>query len=241
MAIYRVTIKSTAWFWWPLAFLGGDLKRIRRPEVFHWKVLGSLWARTSIALTLLSVLAFAAANLAFDGAVFERNPLLTPVGYLMLVDWKLRIWQVCVLSAAGLSMLIVNMVNDVSGEYRIAQDTQDAELLKAATSKYGWIERLTRIRFLLLVGFWGLVGTRAVLYFNSQQCWVSLRTCDLWTCRPGRWSPTFGQLRRHQRSGPSLWMVGKTEHNSCRQPCCPKVTLLPKASHVPRYTQMIRG
>jgi hypothetical protein len=71
-------------------------------------------------------------------------------------------------------MLTVYMVNDVSGQYRIAEDMQDAELLKAATSKYGWIEWLTRIRFLLLLGFWDLVGTHAVLYFNSRQCWFSL-------------------------------------------------------------------
>jgi hypothetical protein len=172
--LYRITIKSTAWFWWPLAFLGGDLKRVQNPALFHWQVMGSLWAKTSIALAILSLVAFATANLVFDGTVFERNPLLTPVGYLLLIDWKLRLWQVCALSAAVLSILIVYLVNDVSGEYRIAQETGDGKLLQAATGKYGWIERLTRVRFLLLLGFWGLVGTHAFLYANSNRCWFSL-------------------------------------------------------------------
>src|SRR5258708_30731135 len=114
--LYRLTIKSTSWFWWPLVFLGGDLKRVQNPALFHWKVAGSLWAKTSIALAVLSLVAFVAANLVFDGTVFERNPLLTPVGYLLLIDWRLRPWQVSALLASVLSILIVFLVNDVSGE-----------------------------------------------------------------------------------------------------------------------------
>jgi hypothetical protein len=172
--LYRITIKSTAWFWWPLAFLGGDLKRVQRPEVLHWQVMGSLWAKTSIALAILSLVAFAAANLVFDGAMFERNPLLTPVGYLLLIDWKLRSWQVCALAGSALSVVIVYLLNDVSGQYRIAQDINDSELLNAAQYKFGWIERLARFRFLVLLLFWCLVGTHAFLYANSTQCWFSL-------------------------------------------------------------------
>jgi hypothetical protein len=168
---YRLTIKSTAWFWWPLAFLGGDLKRIQNPALFHWQVMGSLWAKTSIALAILSVAAFVAVNFVFDGAVFERNPLLTPIGYVLLIDWKLWPWQVCALSAAALSILIVYMVNDVSGQYRIAQEMKDAKLQERATGQYGWIERLTRVRFLLLLGFWLLIGTHAFLYANVSQGW----------------------------------------------------------------------
>jgi hypothetical protein len=62
----------------------------------------------------------------------------------------------------------------VNGEYQIAQDTRDAKLLKAAQSKFGWIERLSRFRFLVFLAFWGLVGTHMVLYVNSKQCWFSL-------------------------------------------------------------------
>jgi hypothetical protein len=169
--LYRITIKSTAWFWWPLAFLGGDLKQVQNPALFHWQVMGSLWAKTSIALAILSLAGFVAVNFVFDGTVFERNPLLTPVGYLLLIDWRLWPWQMCALLAAVLSILIVYMVNDVSGQYRIAQEHKDDKLLEKAKSQYGWIERLTRFRFLLLLGFWGLVGTHAFLYANVSQGW----------------------------------------------------------------------
>jgi hypothetical protein len=56
----------------------------------------------------------------------------------------------------------------VSGEYRIAKDKDDSTLLKAAERKYGWIERITRLRFLVLLVFCGLVGTQAFLYISSR-------------------------------------------------------------------------
>jgi hypothetical protein len=173
--LYRLTIKSTAWFWWPLAFLGADLKRVQNPKLFHWQVMGSLWAKTSIALAILSLLAFALANLVLDGAIFHKDPLLTPIGYLLLIDWNsVWPWQLSAVAAALLSIVIVYLVNDVSGQYRIAQETTDNKLLAKATSKFGWIERLVRLRFLFLLVFWGLVGTHAFLFANSTYCWFSL-------------------------------------------------------------------
>jgi hypothetical protein len=171
--LYRITVKSTAWFWWPLAFLGGDLKRVQDPDQFKWDVMGSLWAKTSIALAVLSLVAFAAAHL--GPLVFAPNELLVPMARLLLIDWSsLWSWQVCALLASVLSIAIVYLVDDVSWRYRHAKRRNDAKLLEAATSKYGRIERLTRFRFLLLLAFWGLVGTHAFLYANSQQCWFSL-------------------------------------------------------------------
>ena len=169
--LYRITIKSTAWFWWPLAFLGGDLKRVQNPELFHWDVMGSLWAKASMRLTYLTLLAFVFANLVVDRVIFEQNPLLSPLGYLLLFDWKLRLWQICALLAASLSIVLVYRVDYVSGVYRIAQDKGDTELLEAAKYKYGWVERLSRLRLLVVLTFWGLIGTHTFLYANSSQGW----------------------------------------------------------------------
>jgi hypothetical protein len=172
--LYRLTIKSTAWFWWPLAFLGGELRQARNPALLRWSMMGSLWAKTSIVLACASLLAFAAANLVLDGTVFKQNPLLTPLGYLLLVDWRLRPWQICGILSSLLSLALVFRVNYVSGEYRIAQQTSDLELLHAAERKFGWIERLARLRLLFVILFWCLVGTHAMLYVNGERCWFSL-------------------------------------------------------------------
>ncbi len=172
--LYRVTIKSTAWFWWPLAFLGDDLQRARNPTLFKWDFVDSLWAKASIVTACASLLAFAATNFVLNGAVFQRNPLLTPLGYLLLVDWTMRPWQAFALFGSALSIVLVFWLDYVSGKYRIAQDTHDAELIRAEERNFGWIERLARLRLIVVILFWCLVGAHAMLYVNGTRCWFSL-------------------------------------------------------------------
>jgi hypothetical protein len=171
---YRLTIKSTAWFWWPLAFLGGDLDRARNPELFRWKVMGSLWAKASIGVAAATLIAFVGAN--FYPAFFTSNPYLTPLGYLLLIDWNLWPWQVFALLGAAMSVLLVVLVNDVSGEYAIAERQGNARLRNVAEWKFGWIERLGRARLIVFILFWLIVGTHGLLFLNSQKCWLTLPT-----------------------------------------------------------------
>jgi hypothetical protein len=168
---YRLTIKSTAWFWWPLAFLGGDLGGAPNLKLVHWKIMGSLWAKTTILLSCASITAFLVTNLVFDGAMFEGNPLLTPLGYLLLIDWTPRVWQISAVAVSVLSIILVFLTNSLSGEYRIAQEAGDARGIRAAARKFDLLQRLARLRLLFAIMFWGLVGTHAVLYVNSQRCW----------------------------------------------------------------------
>jgi hypothetical protein len=169
--LYRFTIKSTAWFWWPLAFLGGDLHRARNPALFHFRVMGTLWARTTIVLSCITVITF---GISLASTIHQQNPLLTPLGYLLVVDWRLQLWQVCAVAGSVLSLVIVFMIDYASREYRFAGETRDANLLRVAERKFGWIERVSRVRLLIVVLFWVLVGTHATLYFNGQRCWFSL-------------------------------------------------------------------
>lgn len=69
-----------------------------------------------------------------------------------------------------LSLVIVFLVNDVRGESRIAQDTGDGKLLKAVSDKFGWIERLSRVRLLVLAVLgprWDIYGDR---FPRSNEC-----------------------------------------------------------------------
>jgi len=172
--LYRVTLKSTALFWWPLAFLGGDLKQAKNPTLFHWKIRRSLWAKTSIALSIATIVSFIIANLVLTGAVLHNNPLLTLFGYFLLVDWNLRPWQVLTVVIAALSIGIVYWVDDVGGDFSYARQQQDNELLTRAERRFGWIERLTRLRLVLVVVLWVMVGAQALLYFNSFGCWFNM-------------------------------------------------------------------
>ncbi len=172
--LYRVSIKSTLWFWWPLAFLGQDLQLARNPDLLQWRIAGALWAKTSLIIAFGSLLMFVLANLVAHGAFFERNPLITPVGYLLLFDWRLWPWQVCAMTASALSVLLVYWVDDVGGRYRIAKSTNDTELLRSASVQFGWIERVSRLRLLVVVLFWLLAGLQAALYLNNRYCLSSL-------------------------------------------------------------------
>jgi hypothetical protein len=171
--LYRITIKSTAWFWWPLAFLGDDLKIAQNPDLFRFKVMERLWAKASIAIASLSLLTFAFAQL--YTLAFGKNGIIAPVEWLLLIDWKtLWSWQICALLGSVLSLAIVFLVDDASGEHRIAQATRNSKLVEAAKAKLAWIERLKRIQFLVWVVFWVLLGPHMLLYVNSTQCWFSL-------------------------------------------------------------------
>ena len=55
--------------------------------------------------------------------MFQHNPLLTPLSYLLLVDWTLRPWQVCALMGSVLSIMLVFLVNDVSGKVAVVLDS----------------------------------------------------------------------------------------------------------------------
>jgi hypothetical protein len=182
---YRISIKSTTWFWWPLAFLLGDLRLARNPELFKWKTTGRLWAKASIASSLVALFVFVCSNFEFSKAILEKNPLLTPLGYLLFFDWKLYPWQILAVVSALLSAVLVPLVNDVSGEFEIVQKQRDRELDAAAQRenreleatalrKFKWIERLARVRFLLVLSLWMLVGGHMILWVNSQQCWFDL-------------------------------------------------------------------
>jgi hypothetical protein len=172
--LYRLTIKSTAWFWWPLAFLGDELGQARNPKVLSLKVRDSLWARTRFALACLMLLVFVGTNLILSGVIFQENPLLTPIGYMLLIDWMLQPWQVCSIAGAVLSVILIFMLDHALKEHKIAQEDSNPELMHAAERKFGWIERLSRLRLLLFIIFWLMVGAHAILYFNSQRCWFSV-------------------------------------------------------------------
>ena len=172
--LYRLSIKSTAWFWWPLAFLGADLGPRKNPKLVRFRITGSLWARTTILVSCLSLLAFISGSLFLDGTIFKTNPLLTPLGYLLIIDWEPRLWQLSAISASALSLTLVFLVNSASGEYEIARDSGTRADIEAAERKFYSLERLARFRLLVVISFWLLVGGQALLFLNGKYCWLKV-------------------------------------------------------------------
>ena len=172
--LYRLTLKSTAWFWWPLAFLGDELRQAKDPTLFRRQTVRSLWGMTSIALSFITIVTFVVANFVLNGAIFRANPLLTMFGYVFVVDWAVAPWQLLALASALLSVAMVYRLDYVGGEYQHAIDVRNPALRDGALRKFGWIERVGRLRLLLVLLFWMIVGAHTLLYFNSLKCWFDV-------------------------------------------------------------------
>jgi hypothetical protein len=171
--LYRLTLKSTAWFWWPLAFLAGELRLTKHPDLFRQKIIETLWAKASIAFALITIFGFIITTALVDRVPIWSNPFLTMLEFIFLVDWSVRLWQVVAVAAAILGVIIVFMVDSAARELRYATNKKELKLQNKAVHKFGRIERLARVRFLLVAMFWLLVGGHTVLYFNNLKCWFS--------------------------------------------------------------------
>ena len=57
--LYRVTLKSTSWFWWPLAFLYEPPRLSRNPDWLHTKLIKLPWAWLTILFAFLTLGTFA--------------------------------------------------------------------------------------------------------------------------------------------------------------------------------------
>ncbi len=170
--LYRFSVKSTAWFWCPLAYFGGEARLAKTPEKFHRKTFGTLWAMTNVALAVVTILSFIMVNFVLDGAIFKTNPLLTVFGYFLVVDWSQRSWQLFAFALALLSLALVFLVDDANRDYRDAVKTKDRVERVRVERNLVLIERLARLRFIFALAFWILVGGQTVLYFNGRACWM---------------------------------------------------------------------
>jgi hypothetical protein len=138
--------------------------------------MGTLWAKSTIAVACLTIVAFLFTNVVLSGAVLGQNPLLTAFGYFLLVDWSLEPWQILMLSFALLSVVIVFWLDNIFGDLEYATETENLEMQKRCQMMLGWIERLMRLRLVLVLLFWVMIGGHALLYFNSLKCWFILPT-----------------------------------------------------------------
>jgi hypothetical protein len=173
--LYRLTIKSTAWFWWPRAFLGDDLQQAKQPDEFRRKHWESLQAKSSVALSIVTISVFLFVNFLSTGIFLQENPLVTVLGYFLLIDWSLVLpWQWLTVTVASLAIWVVFRVDDAVGEYRNARKDGDQIWIGRATRKLGRIERIARFRLILSIVLWFLVGGQALLFFNSRKCWISV-------------------------------------------------------------------
>ncbi|HKZ03698.1 MAG TPA: SEC-C domain-containing protein [Pyrinomonadaceae bacterium] len=172
--IYRFALKSTAWFWWPLALVGKPVTRANNPEWFHDQVKTTIFAKITLFVSVFTIVAFLIQN-AWDlvaGGQFPDNPFVSVVGYFFLIEWSAPPWQLLGLLGAALSLAIVFWIDWAYKKRSAAERTGDAKLHAESDSDFGHIERLARVRTIVFVLYLALVGFQAALYFNHRGCWL---------------------------------------------------------------------
>jgi hypothetical protein len=159
---YRFTLKSTAWAWWPLAYLSDDL----RHALFYDVLVRSLWGRTSRWMAIATLVGFAVFNVV-PAAVFNQNPLLNVFGFLLLIDWPLPVWQALAILMALLCLGTIWYADLIYWEYRHARLQHDQALIDSTMRRFGRVERLVRARTVMFVFYLVLFAIQTLLYFNS--------------------------------------------------------------------------
>ena len=172
--LYRITLKSTAWFWWPLAYLGEARSKTWHPALYHRQAQHSLKGRATIALAIITIVGFVLTNLVLSGAIVERNPLLSPIGLLFLIKRTVAPWQILSVLLAGLSLWVILRLDGANIDHQYGRNNNLPDVIAAAERKFYWTERLGRLQLVLVILFQLIVAGQAVLYLNSRSsrsCW----------------------------------------------------------------------
>jgi hypothetical protein len=169
--VYRFSLKSTAWFWWPLAYISKKPIRANDPDILHVAVLSSLWARARIALSVIVLCSFIFVNVL---PLPLQNPFLTPLGLFLIAKWDIPWWQVLSLVISVIGIIVVLWLDFAYRIARVASSRNDERILRRARIQIEWVERLIRLRNVLTILFWLVVGFHGSLYVNAQNCSIAV-------------------------------------------------------------------
>ena len=171
--LYRLTLKSTAWLWWPLAFLSGPPRLANNPYWFRAQVFSTSWSKHMRAVAVATICIFICVTVwqSSSGGHLPQNPFLSVLGYAFSLGWSAAPWQVLGVLGSILSLSISYLIDWTFRKYEIANQTGDDALADEAIVHFGWIERLSRFRTLCFLLYCVVVGFHAFLVVNSRSCW----------------------------------------------------------------------
>jgi hypothetical protein len=181
--LYRISIKSTAWFWWPLIHFGVFLGRvperaatIEKTELFLKQVRDVKWARLLRWATLFTALAFLGQGvwLFFNSggklASVEGTPPPILVLMVILTGMISVPWQAMGLlsNAVGWGVYFWSDKAAAPLEHAVKnKDNKAAQLALKPFRRIAWLALLGKVFSLV---YWaGLLGWM-VLNINSEHC-----------------------------------------------------------------------
>jgi hypothetical protein len=167
---YRVSIKSTAWFWWPLAYIGREPHEARDPEHMRKLVQGSPFRRLGRWIAIGSLVAFLSVS-AWDYLRAMALPTQTLVIGFVLTRLADVPWQLAGLLSAAMALLAGMLTSHAAISLDHAKKENDVALLAATNRNFARIERVARFGFVCTVAYWLALAGHLALYVNSQRCW----------------------------------------------------------------------
>jgi hypothetical protein len=173
--VYRFTLKSTFWVWWPLAFIADSPKLANTPAWQYKVMVRGFLAWIAIAMASYTEAAFLLTN--FVSTFWHKgiqNPFLTPLGSLIVLDWSGKFWPIFAIVGPTLSLGALCWLQRNFAKYETARQYNYEDLKREAERTFPLIERVQRLQRVLFILYCILVIAQAALYFNSQKCWIQI-------------------------------------------------------------------
>jgi hypothetical protein len=178
--VYRLSIKSTCWFYFPLVYIAGASQLSTKPALLAdilWYDLRE-WGRRLLAV--LTVAGVAVQSLSSDGLTKDHLPtvLISPLEYVFLIDiLAVKPWQWFTLTSALVTLVIFGCI----GRFRIIVDhAKDDEVLRQTASNYSWwLVRAMRVRNVSTALFFLIALIHALLWRSSAHTYLPAYILDL--------------------------------------------------------------
>ncbi len=162
---YRISIKSTLFFWWPLSYLGPDRTRHNEIRQVHWRVIGSLLGKASIATSIATLSVYIFTNLQWNK--LTDLPHISIVEFLFLIDIDKNIWSILAAIIAILGIFILFYVDELKSQ-------EDGRTRKSSLLNIEFISFMIRFRFVLVVILWILTAIHLAYVINSTRCIIDI-------------------------------------------------------------------
>ena len=198
--LYRITLKSTVWLWWPLPIIANPPKLAMTPA---WQY--NAMFRTLFLWIAIITASYTNAVVLFTGFVSQiwgegppEDLFPTSVLYFLTLDRSGHFRPVLFIMGPTLSVVTLIWLHHTFAKYKIAREYEYEGLQREAERTFPVIERVQRMQSVLLIFYCLLLVGQMAIYFNSQECWTpivpSVQSWSDWLfgAKSAQWSPKCG-------------------------------------------------
>jgi hypothetical protein len=174
--LYRISIKSTFWVYWPLVYIADDAKNETRPAVLFEKLSATHLATTRLRLAFGTILAsfvmsvylhFADLWPAFREGI--QTVVIDAIGWFVVVDFPTKKpWVWFSLCSAAITVVLFYWADYLGPELR--HDGANPRTIASMHHRMLWMNTLLRIQFVLVILFTISIAIGYILWKSPLQC-----------------------------------------------------------------------